>query len=402
MHILIVTGNFWPEELGISKYSTDLFRLLKASGYEVSVLTTMPYYPKWQIFQNYRKVKSAKFIFEGSSVWRIRQFVPKRASLIGRLVLEASILLNFVMVSRRLRGNEYDKVVSFTPNLACGLAGLLISRTWRIPLGVIVQDLTGLGTKQSGITFGFLVSRIIKRLEITILKNSSSIVAISSTMVDWIKNQGISSTMINCIPNYSVEEIPVLDKNESRSKLMLPPDYKYVIYTGNFGNKQNLENLIQAARLTFYRSDIRFLLFGNGSEEEKLKRLAESLDNLMFLPPVSAELYPDLLSCADILLVHERSTQTVMSLPSKITAYIQSSRPIVAAVPLEGATADFVRDVALLVPAGQPELLSKSIVDLIDNQILQEQLVNKSQLLLRPMVEGKLGRSKLESWVRFL
>lgn len=46
----------------------------------------------------------------------------------------------------------------------------------------------------------------------------------------------------------------------------------YVVYTENLGKAQNIEGLIDAAASLREENNIRFLIFGNGTEEEKLKK----------------------------------------------------------------------------------------------------------------------------------
>ena len=96
------------------------------------------------------------------------------------------------------------------------------------------------------------------------------------------------------------------------------------MHSGNMGNKQDLGNVIDAARLAGNREDIRFVLMGDGSQRAALARQAQGLDNVAFLPPAPENEYADLLAAADILLLNERATVKDMSLPSKLTSYFRS------------------------------------------------------------------------------
>ena len=49
MKVLIITQYFWPESFKIN----DLALGLKERGYDVSVLTAIPNYPKGVFFDNY-------------------------------------------------------------------------------------------------------------------------------------------------------------------------------------------------------------------------------------------------------------------------------------------------------------------------------------------------------------
>jgi glycosyltransferase involved in cell wall biosynthesis len=115
------------------------------------------------------------------------------------------------------------------------------------------------------------------------------------------------------------------------------------------GFKQGLENVVEAARLSQADPDLRWVLMGDGSNSEHLKRLGRGLPNLDFLPLCAEADYGSVLDAADILLLNERATVEEMSLPSKLTSYFSSGRPVAAAVRGDGAAA------AELARAGAPE-----------------------------------------------
>ena len=54
MHILLHGLNYWPEELGIGKYSGEMVQFLAQKGHDVTVVTTPPYYPQWKVWNGYR------------------------------------------------------------------------------------------------------------------------------------------------------------------------------------------------------------------------------------------------------------------------------------------------------------------------------------------------------------
>ncbi|GFM99952.1 hypothetical protein Sfulv_47630 [Streptomyces fulvorobeus] len=106
------------------------------------------------------------------------------------------------------------------------------------------------------------------------------------------------------------------------------------------GLKQGLDVLIDTARLA---PDVRVVLMGDGNQREALRALAGTLPNIDFLPPADAGEFTDVLAAADVLAVTQRASVLDMSVPSKLTSYFVSGRPVVASVADEGGTADEVR-----------------------------------------------------------
>jgi glycosyltransferase involved in cell wall biosynthesis len=132
------------------------------------------------------------------------------------------------------------------------------------------------------------------------------------------------------------------------------------------GFKQGLENVVDAARLTAADPILRWVLMGDGSQRVELQRSATGLPGLEFRPLCDDAEYGSVLAAADILLLNERSSVEQMSLPSKLTSYFSSGRPVAAAVRDGGATAaELVRAGAPTpVPPGDPAALVRLVGEL--------------------------------------
>ena len=124
--------------------------------------------------------------------------------------------------------------------------------------------------------------------------------------------------------------------------------------------------------------------------------------NISVMGAVSDENYSALLSAADLLLVNERSTQMEMSLPSKLTSYLYSERPVLAAVPRGGVTRKFLEGVAELVDAGDPKKLATKIEELSKNQCRLDQLAKLGSEFAVKLLDPEVGRAKYLNWVQEL
>jgi glycosyltransferase involved in cell wall biosynthesis len=108
------------------------------------------------------------------------------------------------------------------------------------------------------------------------------------------------------------------------------------------------------------------------------------------------------LSAADLLLVNERSTQMEMSLPSKLTSYLYSERPVLAAVPRGGATWMFLDGVAELVEAGDPVALARKIEELSGQPEKLNDLARRGREFADANLSPEVGRKKYLDWVEGL
>ena len=127
--------------------------------------------------------------------------------------------------------------------------------------------------------------------------------------------------------------------------------------------------------------DYRFVLVGDGSERGRLEALAHELPNIEFRDPVSEVEFPALLRSANVLLLCQAASNIDMSFPSKLTAYLASGRPVVAAVPPGGSVDAFLRrtNVGLVVEANDGDLLIKTIDTLLGDDGLQASLVQAGE-----------------------
>ena len=402
MHILLVTTNYWPEHTGIAVYTTDFAETLQSKNNQVSVLTSLPHYPWWKIPAQYSYFCEGKSSHNNVSVIRAKHLVPPKMNAFLRIRFEFSLWWNLRRVSKDLLSNKFDIVVACIPTVAAGKVGKRVSKKLGIPFGLIVQDLSGAGAKQSGLRGGTLISKIAHTVEGKVLQSADKLVVVSPSMRDVVEGLGVYKTVITHINNYSARAISGEDKSSARSYFGWSSQDFIIIHTGNMGAKQDLENVVRAADAIHPDSKVRIYLVGHGNQESNLKQLCTGKKNIFVLPAVSDEDYSNLLSAADLLLVNERSTQMEMSLPSKLTSYLFSERPVLAAVPRGGATWKFLNGVADLVEAGDPVALARKIEELSGQPAKLNALARKGKEFAEANLSPEVGRKKYLDWVEEL
>jgi glycosyltransferase involved in cell wall biosynthesis len=218
-------------------------------------------------------------------------------------------------------------------------------------------------------------------------------------MRDVVLGLGVEPGRVSQILNYSARSIDPVDKIAARKKFGWAEGEFVVVHTGNMGAKQDLENVVKAADALGQNPLIKIYLIGHGNQENTLKQMCADIRNISVMAAVSDGDYSALLSAADLLLVNERSTQMEMSLPSKLTSYLYSERPVIAAVPRGGATWKFLGGVAELVDAGDPKKLATKIEELSKNQSRLDQLAKLGSEFAVKHLDPEIGRAKYLDWV---
>ncbi|MFJ2228716.1 glycosyltransferase [Streptomyces halstedii] len=335
--LLVVSTNYAPEVTGIGPYATQLAEHWAASGAVTDVLAGMPHYPAWRVDERYRGVWRREESRQGVTVHRRRHYVPPRQSALRRAVFEASVLVHGLLAPPPGRP---DAVVSQMPSLAGGVLGARIARRHGVPHLPVVQDLMGAAAAQSGIRGGGRAASAAGAAERYALRDAALVGVIHESFVPGVRALGVDAGRIRVVPNWSHVQGPSADRAATRARLGWPEDTPVVLHSGNMGLKQGLDVLVGLARLAPH---VRVVLMGDGNQRAALRTSAAGLPNVDFLPPAGAAEFPDVLAAADVLAVTQRASVLDMSVPSKLTSYFVSGRPVVASVAAEGGTADEVR-----------------------------------------------------------
>ena len=400
--VLLVTTNYWPEPTGISVYTSDLAEKLQAQGHQVSVLTSLPHYPWWKVPEEFAHLTEGTGSHHGVEVIRAKHLVPPKMNALLRMRFETSLWWNLRRVSKAMVGNDFDIVIACIPTVAAGIVGKRIAKKLDVPFGLIVQDLSGAGAKQSGLRGGALISKLAERVEGLALHAADSLVVVSPAMGDVVAQLGVEKNKTSLIYNYSARTITTEDRLKSREKFGWKKHDFIAIHTGNMGAKQDLGNLILASEYLPEGSRVKIFLAGHGNQEKDLRGMSFGKANVSVMDAVSDEDYSALLSAADLLIVNERSTQLEMSLPSKLTSYLYSQRPVIAAVPRGGATWKFLDGVASLVDANSPELLAQEILKLQKDPAEMKRLSEVGLEFAERNLSLEAGRNNYRAWVKNL
>ncbi|MGW1816741.1 glycosyltransferase [Streptomyces sp. NPDC002125] len=356
----MVSTNYAPEVTGIGPYATQLAEHFAAAGARTEVLTGMPHYPAWRVDERYKGVWRSQESREGVRVHRRRHYVPSRQTALRRGGFEATVLLHGILAPPPGRP---DAVISQMPSLAGGVIGARLARRHRVPHIPVVQDLMGAAAAQSGIRGGGRAAVVAAKAERHALRDAALVGVIHESFVEGVTALGVDPKRIRVVPNWTHVQGPSADRAATRARLGWREGIPVVLHSGNMGLKQGLDVLVGLARLA---PDIRVVLMGDGNQRDGLRELAGGLPNLDFLPPADADEFTDVLAAADVLAVTQRASVLDMSVPSKLTSYFVSGRPVVASVADEGGTADEVRrsGAGVLVAPEDPAALLAAVREL--------------------------------------
>jgi glycosyltransferase involved in cell wall biosynthesis len=264
-----------------------------------------------------------------------------------------------------------DVVFATSTPLTIAVPGLLASRWNRRPMVFEVRDLW----PAIPIAIGALKSRPVilaaQLLERAAYAGAAHIVALSPGMKEGVVAAGVSSEKVTVIPNLCDPErfqVPASVGAEFRQRHPWLGDRPMVLYAGTLGFVNGVDYLVRIAADMLERDpEVRFVILGQGREENALHALAELLGvrnrNLFFLPSVPKEQMPAVLSAATL------STSLVRDAPcmrdnsaNKVFDALAAGRPL--AINHGGWQAEFLEreDIGLCLPPRNAPVAAEMLV----------------------------------------
>jgi len=259
-------------------------------------------------------------------------------------------------------------------------AGVALSRRYRLPF---VLEYNG-SEVWIGDHWGrpLRFRRLFEAIEAVNLRHAHLVSVVSDALREDVLARGVEPGRVIVLPNAVDTRLyhPDLDGSAVRARHGLTGRL-VVGFIGTFGVWHGAPVLARAAaQVLRIRPETRFLFVGDGVErratEEELRR-AGVAKGVVFSGLVPQEDGPDHLAAMDILTaphVPNRDGSRFFGSPTKLFEYMAMGRAIVASRLEQIAEVLEDRRSALLVPAGDAEMLAAAIVRLIDDGDLRRSL----------------------------
>ncbi len=326
---IIVYGiNYAPELTGIGKYTGEMCSWLAARNFDVRVITAMPYYPEWKKNKKYKWRWWHTEKTENVSIHRCPLYVPRKVTSFRRLVHEFSFMTSiFPFFLKTLFQKKADALICISPPFHIGIYGYLYSRLKRVKMITHIQDLQVDAAKELGLIKNKFLLGLLFRLEKFLLRKSNALSTISTGMAAKILLKRPGKNVV-LFPNWVDENyIRPIPKEESlRKEFGIDLNDTVIMYSGNIGEKQGLEHILDVANELKQRTNIFFLIVGSGGASSRLKELTHEmgLSNVKFFPLQPYEKLAALLATADIHLVLEKKSAADLVMPSKLTGILSA------------------------------------------------------------------------------
>lgn len=326
--ILIISAVFPPEQVTSAALNYDLAHEL-AKTYDVTVLRPYPTRPIGMQFDN-ADVDDSSF-----KTILVNSYTHPESALLGRFRESIDFGKKSVEYIK-----QRHKEIDFVYNDGWQLFGLnIVAKAcikYGIPYIVPIQDIYPecLLTKSS---FPDFIKKIIKTALLPIdkyyQKHAAKVRTISNEMADYLSSsRGIKHSSYVIVNNWqNDEDFADIKTNRSNERLIFE-------YVGSINVHANVDMIIKAfKKADIYGSELR--IYGGGNQKEVCQNIVkeQQMNNVSFGFVSRAEI-PHVQASADVLLLALPKGNGGLCLPSKLTSYMLSGKPVIASIDKDSAT----------------------------------------------------------------
>ncbi|WP_303189564.1 glycosyltransferase family 4 protein [Fusobacterium ulcerans] len=301
----------------------DMIKVFSKNGHEISV-----------VVPNDRKNNEETYIYNDEKIKVLYVKTGNYQNNVSRLEKIISILTRDFLLKRAIKkyfkNENFDYIVGYTPfmadfNLIKKLKEYYNSKTLLMLWDIFPQNAKDLKIIKNNFVFKYFKYKEKKMYEVF-----DKVVCNCEGQIEYIlKNNFKEKADLLLVRNSEF----ILNDNTEIEDFKKEKDIT-VIFGGNMGIPQKLENLMLMIKEIKNSNWIKFIFIGNGSEKNKLKKIKEELEleNLQILDQVSRFEYEKIIKQSSVAIISLNEDYTVPNFPAKVTGYCKVGVPIFASL----------------------------------------------------------------------
>lgn len=386
MRILIISQHFPPEKSGNASRIFDMSSHLHKLGANVTVLAPHPSFPsgyfkrKWSIYES-RTVNGINLV--NLLAWQPNNENP---GFVGRIAYYLTFPLHTILwILFNFR--KFDVIITSAPPIFTGFGGipakLLFKKKW-------VMDVRDLWINAS-ISLGFLKKgSLFEKMSRTYEQ-----ICYSNADMICVTTEELGQDIMKTYKNID-ERIIKVTPNGVDTDFFYPvdvPKKNQIIYAGNIGHAQDLEDVILAMKIVNERFDLKLLIVGNGDIKGYLEKVTTEnrlTDYVEFPGLLPREDIPRLLSESLIGVAPLKKLKTLeYAIPTKAYEYMACGIPFV------GCGEGEIRKLAEtsgggVIAENSPEDIAEAILRLLENPQKRAEMGRMGRAFVEKNVSRKL------------
>jgi len=313
-------------DVSFNMYTALVEEFIK-NGHDVSVVAPVNQQRKTEIS-----------IEKGISILRVKTLPIKNVGNIRKGI--ANLLLPYQYnraINKHFRNKKFDLVVMPTPPITLVTLAAKIKNQNNALLYLVLRDIF----PQNAVDLGFMrkggfIQRYFRKKERKLYKEADAIGCMSDGNIRYIMdhNKSILESKLEVLRNFQIK-YDFSQNNNQIDKAVYDLEGKFVVvFGGNMGKAQQLENVLELAKRCSVYPDVLFLLLGEGLAMQRLETTIneQKISNIKILRTIPKQKYQDLLGICDIGLISLHQNFTIPNIPSKTLDYFNVGLPVLASV----------------------------------------------------------------------
>jgi glycosyltransferase involved in cell wall biosynthesis len=331
MHILLIHQAFSPlNEAGGTRHH-EIASYLVEKGHRVTVITSAISYLTGKD-ETARGGESSPDKNDSFTILHAYTYPALHRSFLHRVFSFVSFMVSSFFTALRVK--DVDLVWGTTPPIFQGITSWLVARLKRVPFLFEVRDLWPAFAIEIGVLKNPVLIKIAQWLEKFLYHRADWVVVNSPGYIQHVTARG--ARQVKLIPNGADPDMFDPHADGMRFRRLHGLEGKFVaLYAGAHGISNDLEVVLEAARILRDEPDIAIVLVGDGKEKAHLQETAAGLglENLKFIPPVPKNEIADVLAAADAgIAILKPLDLYKTTYPNKVFDYFAAGRPVILAI----------------------------------------------------------------------
>lgn len=240
-------------------------------------------------------------------------------------------------IKKHYPNHKFDLIISPTPPITLVDLATKFKLKNKAQFYLILRDIF----PQNAVDLGFmnkkgLLHNYFRSKERKLYQNADLIGCMSQANIDYVlrHNPGINASKLHELRNFQ-KLYKGFGNDHSALKVKFNLADKYVVvFGGNMGKPQQLENVLELASRCQEYPDVLFLLLGEGVQMQRLAETIETknIKNIRIQGTIPKQEYQDLLSVCDVGLISLHKDFTIPNIPSKALDYWNVGIPVLASI----------------------------------------------------------------------
>jgi len=341
--ILVVSRNFWPEDVRITNLCEDLVR----QGFRVDVLCGQPSDSSGEFVRGYNSYKIRRESHEKLDIYRTVDVKRSGGSNLRIFLYYISFPLTASFLVKKLSGKNYEAVLicQYSPVMSAG-PGLAIAKKLGIPAYIYIADLWPEKVFDVIDVQSSVFKKFLFKLSDSYYKKSDFLIVPTEQIKKQLTQRlFMENSRIYVVPRSAQDEFCCEIRDDNLLEKMAG-SFNIVIFSQP-QTKLDVDSLVKAALLT--RDSVRSIRFIVIGSDERVKMLEDRVnrnglrDSFYFEGNVKKEDTGKYIHLADVMLLSVVPGETEeKDVPQMFINYLASARPVIASC--EGAVKEILKE----------------------------------------------------------